>query len=304
MKYIFNLSFVFCFLGFAQNIPIDSIPFKLEKRKIYIPCKVNQSDTLYFMLDTGATDMVLNSKGLSKVKMVFDSTIENFGTTGKNILNLSTENTFSFGNQNLKKIKFITIPNKEGDGIIGLSVLRQYIVKIDYDSRHLILYHKKNYQAPHKNKVKFKFQYGVPFIQVTMQTIDGKTRNLKLELDTGSDRIIDISANYANKHKKLLNICKKNAFAISKVTSSDGKTGTIYNVYFPKVKISDFETYKIPGGIADQIQGGMMNAEGVDGIIGNWYLKRFNLIFDFENNNLYLEPNNYMYTPFYEFLTN
>ena len=76
----------------------------------------------------------------------------------------------------------------------------------------------------------------------------------------------------------------------------------MYNVYFPTVKISAFDLYKIPGGLG-QVAFGIMNKEGIDGMIGNWFLKRFNLTFDFENDYLYVEPNNYLYTPFYSFLT-
>ncbi len=96
-------------------------------------------------------------------------------------------------------------------------------------------------------------------------TIDNKTHNLRLEIDTGSDRVIDISTSYVNT-LKLLEVYPK-SFATSTVTSSDGNSGKILNVFFPKVEISRFEMYKIPGGLA-QIQFGIMNTNEIDGIIG------------------------------------
>ena len=292
------------FLLSAQSIPIDSIPFKLEKdNRIYTYLKVNKSDSLYFLFDTGASDMVINSEILSKVNMDFNSTISNMGTTGQNQVKLSTHNTVFWGTQKLKNLQFISIsyPNEKWDGVLGLSLLKRFVVKIDYNTMLIYLYDKNNYQNLNNNKLKISYAHNVPIIEVEIKTIDNKTHNLHLEIDTGSDRIIDISTSYVNNHK-LLDIYPK-AFATSTVTSSDGNYGTILNNYFSVVTISEFELYKIPGGLA-QIEFGIMNTDEIDGIIGNWFLKRFNLTFDFKNNYLHLAPNNNLHTPYYDFITN
>ena len=39
-----------------------------------------------------------------------------------------------------------------------------------------------------------------------------------------------------------------------------------------------------------------------DGVLGNNFLQRFNQLYDFKNNYLYLEVNDRLYTPFYDFL--
>jgi hypothetical protein len=291
---------------FSKNIPIDTIPFILEKdNRIYTYCKVNNSDSLYFLIDTGASDMVIRTNRLSKVKMNFDSELQNMGVTGTNTVKVSTNNIVNWGNQNIEESSFIAIPyqNEKWDGVLGLSILKRYVIKIDYDTKQIYLYNKDNYQAPNKKGLKITYKHNVPFVDVEIETIDNKNRTLSLELDTGSDRIIDISTSYVNSNK-LLDVYTT-TFATTKVSgSSDGNNnGVIYNVYFPKVEIADYELYKIPGGVA-QIQNGIMNMNGVDGMIGNWFLKRFNLTFDFKNNYLYLEPNNYLHTRYFNFLTN
>jgi hypothetical protein len=291
---------------FSKNIPIDTIPFILEKdNRIYTYCKVNNSDSLYFLIDTGASDMVIRTNRLSKVKMNFDSELQNMGVTGTNTVKVSTNNIFSWGDQNIEESSFIAIPypNEKWDGVLGLSILKRYVIKIDYDTKQIYLYNKDNYQAPNKKGLKITYKHNVPFVDVEIETIDNKNSTLSLELDTGSDRIIDISTSYVNSNK-LLDVYTT-TFATTKVSgSSDGNNnGVIYNVYFPKVKIADYELYKIPGGVA-QIQNGIMNMNGVDGMIGNWFLKRFNLTFDFKNNYLYLEPNNHLHTRYFNFLTN
>jgi hypothetical protein len=305
MKYPFLLLIVLLFfsvLSVAQNRPIDSIPFKLEKdNRMYTYVKVNKSDSLYFLIDTGASDMVINSTRLSKVQMTFDGEVQNTGTTGVNKIKSSTKNLFSWGNQLLKNVQFIAIPypNERWDGVLGLSVLKQYALKIDYDRMQLYLYDKNTFKREKKSKLKIRYINKVPIVRVKVRTIDNKVHSLNLEVDTGSDRIIDISTAYVNKHN-LLDVYQ-NSFATSTVTSSDGNSGVILNNYFTSVTIYNYELYKIPGGLA-QINFGIMNSSEIDGIIGNWLLKRFNMTFDFKRDYLYLEPNNYTYTAFYEFL--
>lgn len=42
--------------------------------------------------------------------------------------------------------------------------------------------------------------------------------------------------------------------------------------------------------------------DDIDGIMGNNFLKRFNMLIDFKRNIIYLKPNELLYTPFSEFL--
>lgn len=46
----------------------------------------------------------------------------------------------------------------------------------------------------------------------------------------------------------------------------------------------------------------VLGIEEKDGVQGNNFLQRFDQLYDFKNNYLYLEVNNRLYTPFYDFL--
>lgn len=303
MFFCFSVIIFFISIGcLGQNIPIDSIRFELkDDNRIYTYCKINESDSLLFLIDTGASDLVIDSEKLDKVSLNFEGTIENLGTTGTNAVLLSTNNELSWGSQVISNIPIISIPypNEIWDGVLGLSVLTNYTIKIDYDSMKVYLFDKSTFKMSPDTNNKLFFQYNVPFIEIEVVTPDWVNRKMKVEIDTGSDRILDISTKYARANN--LKIEKNDVFAVSTVVSSDGNSGKISNVFFPKVKISEMEFYQIPGGISE-IEYGIMNKEGVDGILGNWFLKRFNLTFDFQNNYLTLEPNNHLHSPYYKFL--
>lgn len=117
-------------------------------------------------------------------------------------------------------------------------------------------------------------------------------------MDTGSDRIIDLSTTFVNRNRLL---GTKKPFAISRITSSDGGSGELKNVYFDEVRVGQYVLPKIPGAFST-LNSGMLNERDVDGMIGNNFLKRFNMLIDFKSKKMYLQPNNLMYTPFYDFL--
>ncbi len=289
-------------LAEAQSKPMDSIAFFLkEDNRIYTHCQVNHSDTLLFLIDTGASDMVLNTNSPRKMDVTYNTTTVNTGTTGQSEVRASSGNQFLWGHQKKKDVSFIGIAyaNERWDGVLGLSVLRQYVVRIDYDRMFIYLYDQAGYRNDQQQKLKMTYAHQVPMIEVEIETIDQRKRKVKVEVDTGSDRIFDLSTSYVNT-QKLLEVYRS-AFATSTITSSDGGKGIIYNVFFPKVNFSNYQLYRIPGGVA-QIQFGVMNTVGFDGMIGNSLLKRFNLTLDFKNDELTMEPNNNMYTPFYDFL--
>ena len=246
--------------------------------------------------------MVVNSEVLWKFDITLNSTASNTGATGENIVELSTGNTVVWGKHETKPLDFVAIPYPDAlwDGVLGLSLLKQFVVELNYDDMHVYLYDKKRYKSTASNKVILTYAHGVPVVKAMVKTADQKTRSLRLEIDTGSDRILDISTHIVNTHH-LLKFYPK-PFAKSTVMSSDGNSGDIINDFFPMVELGGFEFYKIPGGLA-QVPNGILNKPDIDGMLGNWFLKRFNLTFDFENDYLYLRPNNYVHSAYYEFLT-
>lgn len=84
-------------LTIAAQTVSDSIPFELgADNRIYLRCRVNDSNTLRFLLDTGATDMVMNPNApRSNYTMNFDSEVTNSGATGVNQIRSSISATMT-----------------------------------------------------------------------------------------------------------------------------------------------------------------------------------------------------------------
>lgn len=286
----------------AQPSPVDSIPFYLgNDNRIYVHCWVNDSDTLRFLFDTGASDMVINSNSpRTNFSMIFNGKVQNTGATGSNEVRISSGNQFSLGRQTFKNMSFISVPYPPDawDGVIGLSFIKQQITWIDYQKMMIYLYDTQHFQAP-EQYISFPIEYvfQVPILTIPVM-VNGNNYNLKLEIDTGSDRILDLNTPFVEQHQLL---GTQKPYAISQINSSDGKSGVLYNIYLDEVKIGKYILPRIPGAFST-VKEGIQSQKEMDGVIGNNFLKRFNMICDFGKGLVYLAPNDQLYSPFYSFL--
>lgn len=298
---LFALLLVSVFCARGANIPSGSIPFDLGKAsRIYVKGSVNGSRPLLFLFDTGATSMVINSNSLKGVPMEFNETVVNYGATGSNEVRKSTENTFSIGEKSFKHAPFVAIPYGPGhwDGVLGLWFIQQQVTEVNYTDRKIYLYPHGSYTPP-EGAIRLKIEYvmGIPVVPVQV-TVNGKTHQLRLSVDTGSDRVLDLNTPFVKKHRLL---GSQTPFCISSISSSDTNTGTLENVIFDNIQLGSFKLPLIPGAFST-VTSGIQSMAEMDGVMGNNLLKRFNLVYDAKEGYIYLIPNNLVYTPFYDCL--
>lgn len=301
-------SFAFALLSFGANArmvkdtPVGEIPFTMtEDSRIYVTAFVNGSDSLRFLVDTGASSIVLNTNS-PKIKNLIrkGETVSILGTTGEKNYSSSDDNFVQIGSIMYEKVRCFNVPYppESWDGVLGLNGLAAYNIEINYDDFKIYCYPKDNLTVNRPNvSLSFVYKYEVPFIKLPVR-LNGKLYKLLLEVDTGSDRIIDLNTPFVNKNNLLE---KKKPFAISHITSSDGGIGKLKEVYFDEVIVGPYIMPKVAGAFST-LTSGMLSKEDIDGMIGNNFLKRFNMLIDFKNNRIYLQPNNFYYAPFYDFL--
>lgn len=298
----FTLALMFNVFGaHAQNKPTTIIPFELgTANRIYITCSVNGSQPLRFLVDTGAVAMVISTHCLQDVPMEFQETIPIQGATGTADVKKSTGNRFTIGDQHLEDVPFLAIPysKDQWDGVLGLWFIDRQVTEINYTDRNIYLYPHGTYTPPpHAIRLPIDNVIGLPVVPVQV-TINGVIHRLRLSVDTGSDRVLDLNTPFVKKHHLLES---QRPFSISQVSSSDSHTGVLNNVIFDSIQLGSFKLPLIPGAFST-ITDGVQSSEEMDGVMGNNLLKRFNLVYDSKAKSIYLIPNNLLYTPFYECL--
>ena len=307
IRFIISLLFfaVFALNAYARMIketPVGEIPFAIAgDSRIYVTAFVNGSDSLRFLVDTGASSIVLNTNSPKLKGLIHnEDTADNLGTSGENTIQYSNDNSVRVGTIQYDKAgcAHIPYPPEYWDGVFGLNGLAAFNIEINYDDFKIYCYPKNTLTVENSYvKMPITYKYDVPFVHLPVK-LNGILHNLLLEVDTGSDRIIDLNTPFVNKHSLLET---QKPFAISHIASSDGGSGELKNVFFEEVIVGPYIMPKVAGAFST-LTSGMQSKEDIDGMIGNNFLKRFNMLIDFKANKLYLQPNNFYYTPFYDFL--
>lgn len=287
-----------CFSVFGQSNSISIVPFKLENNGIYIYCKVNETDSLKFLFDTGANGSVINQQSKHEINLKVDSQSQNIGSNGSNLVDLSSGNKVSFGEITKENVPLTIIPYGSDvfDGVFGTDLMEQYIIEIDYDKNELRFYNPKDYQNELKDYEKFKIHFvnDYPTIKSSLIINDKKYSGL-FGLDTGADNTLTVASPFSNK-KDLTT--KMNRIGTATSQGSDGSTYESPVVSAPEIKIGEKSIYNVPIDLSQSTEG-IDATEKMAGFFGNAILKRFNVVLDLGKGFIYLKMNKHLYTPFY-----
>ena len=312
MKKTTLLSLCFaCLLGLplrAELIPVDTIPFELgADKRLYVTVYINGQDDrpLRFLLDTGATDVVLNSNSpRTEGLAAFTESVENNSANSvETIPSTESSQVVRMGSRAISGLKLIAIPYPPDawDGVLGLSYLRNFDVRIDYRRKSIFLYELGDGQKAVSDKavrLKMDYRLGVPVVPVGVK-VNGVDYQVSVEVDTGSDRVFDLNTPFVRRNGLL---GTQKPFAISRIAGTVKDGGELQNVFFDSVTLGGTLTLlRIPGAFST-VTTGVQASKKMDGVLGNNFLQRFNQLYDFKNNDLYLEVNDRLYTPFYDFL--
>jgi hypothetical protein len=274
----------------TQNV--DTIPFTLGKgNKIYIKGKINNSEELDFMFDTGSDQEVISKNGLSKgVKINFSDTKNSVSIGGTTTINNSKSNQLEIGNLVWKNIPFVQIDGADADGIIGYNAFDNKIVEIDYDKKVLVIHNNPFEVNENYQKLPIIFKGNLPFIEATLSNSNKQVKGY-FEFDAGSNGSLWINKDFA-KDNSLYNTMKTVGESSSR--GFDGKK--IYNetVLLPKFSFGKYDLLNVPIDLEQPSESNNFKW----GILGMDILRRYNVILDFQNDLIYLKPNSLLNEPF------
>jgi len=317
MKKIIILFFLFIYVlpvlgqdGFVFEKGIDKviIPFKFINNLIFIPIKVNGVE-LNFLLDSGVEETILFS--MEDKKEVSFSNVEKITLRGlgseSSIEGLkSTDNTLEIKGAKLTNHLLYVILDQSFNlsshigipvnGIIGYNFLKTNLVEINYEKKRITVY--KDFEK-YRKRIDKKFQMvsitiekSKPYI-VSSVIINSNEVPVKLLIDIGNSDAIWL---FENNSKKIIIPNKNFEDYLGKGFSGDveGKRAQI-----TKFTLSKFEFQNLI--IAFPDSSSIKNVKMVKdraGSVGSEILKRFTVVFDYPNQQLFLKKNGNYNAPF------
>lgn len=300
MKKLFTaiLSIV-CMQAFAAPSPISTIPFTIEKSCIYFYCKVNNTDSLKFLFDTGADGSVINQQSSHRLQLEIHDKGLNIGSNGTNEVDISKGNKVTVGNIGMSDVTFTLIPYETTtfDGVFGTDLMHDYMIEIDYQKKELKFYKSGSYDAnlTGYDKCKIYFPGNYFSIQASI-VIDGKVYKGLFGLDSGADNVLTLASPFAAS-SEVLNKLPKIGSSVSQ--GSDGSKYESPIVLIPEVNFGAKHFYNLFTDVSVSTSGGDA-ADDKAGFFGNDFLKRFNTVIDFPAGYIYFKPNSLLYSKFFE----
>ena len=279
------------------------LPFKLVNNLIILPIEVN-GISLNFLVDTGIEETILFS--LDEKKEIPLYNIEKIKLKGlgsqepveglKAFRNTLAVDGLEFTNQEIVIIldqgfNFSSALGIEVNGIIGHHFFSQGVVKIDYNRKNIIIYNPKKYK---EKKVLSKYEaFDLKLIDakpyVTMQVqIKDKTFDAKCLIDSGNSDALWL---FRGKSDDVIVPNQHINDYLGRSFSGDVfgekakiKSLSLSNYIFQDVITSFPETQSFAN---------LKMVERRFGSIGGEFLRRFNVIFDYPNQKMYLQKSKY-----------
>ena len=194
---------------FAESTLVTTIPFEWSsdaKMKIYL--KINDNPRpLPFMFDSGATGININKATADTLGLVINDTGVMHMATGIVETDLSEGNTIQVGDVILNNQTIAVVNHQSSSdviGIIGLSIIRKYITKIDFRNRQITLYTFGNYMfEPEGSTVAMTMPENLIYIPATINMAGDKEVPGNFTLDTGAASHFVAFAPFVKKHQLL-----------------------------------------------------------------------------------------------------
>jgi hypothetical protein len=268
---------------------LATIPFELFFNEIYVRVRVNNSEPLWFVVDSGAGGWIVDRAHATQLGLHLEQdTAQGTGAgSGTYDVSYAKDVTFFLSDFNIP-VPLIGVIDlsahksqigREVQGLVGFDFFEKFIVEIDYESKVIRLFDPKTYRYSGVGEsipIIVDQDARNPFFMAEIAVPGAAPRSRKLLIDTGSNDALDDSFVAQSTGPKLEIV---------------GGVGLGKEFKFNVAKVSRL---KVGGVSFEDVNAG---AGGV-ALVGGEILRRFTVIFDFAHNRMILEPNRHLQDAF------
>jgi hypothetical protein len=257
-------------------------------------------DTLNFILDSGSSGISLDSTTVAELQLkpvASDKTIR--GIAGIKKVGFLYNRQLHFPRLTIDSLDFhvndysilTTVYGERIDGIIGYSVLKRYIVKIDYDSLKLDFWSRGTLRYPRGG---YLFKPILSTLPIQFARVkDGTMHTARFLHDIGAGVCLMLSKDFTEDSALL---SKKRKLWAKEGEGVGGKIDMSLTV-IKEFKFGPYRFRNVPTYIFEDIYN-VTSYPYLGGLIGNDILRRFNSIINYDKRDIYLVPNSHFREPF------
>ncbi|HAK80385.1 MAG TPA: signal protein PDZ [Runella sp.] len=277
------------------------IPFELHSNLIVVPVKINASDTLRFILDTGVSSMMLTNSDVAQklgMKSVRKMAIEGIGGGQPISADVTIGNTFVMGQmRGLKQtivvmdddvLRLSELVGTQIHGIFGYELFSKFVVTIDFQTSELTLTTPQHYKySPKKgSKLPITIERSKPYLDAVTVFSNNQELPIRVVLDTGAGHALML--NTAASHLQLPQKVIKAQLGVGLGGEINGHIGRL-----AKVRIGQYELNDVLATFPDSSSLGIKlspKSPQRHGNLGGEFLRRFKVTFNYEEGYIVLKP--------------
>ncbi|MEW6160820.1 MAG: retropepsin-like aspartic protease [Verrucomicrobiota bacterium] len=274
----------------AQADPApDVVPFEFKRGRIMVPVRVNDSEPLSFLLDTGYTLMMINPEHARALELKRVGHITVAGIAGEEKADLFQGTQLKLGNVTFTPRRLAALPsderNRKRDGVLGHGLFKQFVVEIDFKKSQLKLHDPQAFKyAGTGERLPLSFNHTTtPLIDARLVRQDGREIKGRFELDTGCTGTMCIGHDFVEANE-LLEPEQKTR------DSSRGGVGGGVSTRVGRLKELRFGSKTVAHPEANFFLEGSPVDHGLAGHIGIQALRRFRVFLDYSRKEMILEP--------------
>ncbi|GAB3713437.1 hypothetical protein GCM10027592_52680 [Spirosoma flavus] len=286
----------------ANNRNWTRIPFQLHSNLIIVPVRVNESDTLHFILDTGVSNTIITDPTAFRKQLLTVGRkvkLSGAGEGGSLTASVAIENNLNMGGLRaahhnlvildedvLKLSEYVGTPVH---GIFGYEIFANFVVNVDFQRRELTITKpdKYKYRKGKGDRYPITIQNTKAYTDA-FSVFDGeKTMPLRVVLDTGAGHalLLDRSRSTAAMPLPAKNIRAQLGRGLNGIIN--GCMGRIQ-----KVRFGRYELDNILASFPDSMAFGMklIDMPERQGNVGCELLRRFNVTFNYPDQYVVMKP--------------
>jgi hypothetical protein len=300
---IYNTAFGQLGFSFADGATKAEIPIEIHNNLVIVPVILNNQLPLKFIVDTGVRTTILTEKiysdilhlayskkftitapgGLNTVNAYIANnvTIDMPGIHGRGHAMLVLENDF---------LELRSSLGSEVHGILGYELFSRFVIKIDYEAKLMTLMLPQKFKPSRKyTRLPITVEDTKPYYVAELKINDTTSMSPKLMIDTGASHglFLDTQSN-----SKLSVPAKNISCTIGKGLGGliTGRLARIRSLRVGRYTISNMiASFPDPNSYFDTLRTGRIVYR--NGSIGGEVLSRFQVVFDFPREKIYLKPN-------------
>lgn len=286
----------------AKGRSVTRIPFQLHSNLIIVPVKINDSDSLFFILDTGVSATIITDPDALRrqsLKLTRKVKLTGAGEGEQLSALVAIDNQISMGDmqarhQNvvilekdiLKLSEYVGVPVH---GIFGYDIFNSFVVTIDFQTKEIILTQPKHfrYRKGQGDRYPIVIQNAKPYLDVMAVSDRGQSLPLRVVLDTGAGHALLFDQSSVSMSMPAPEKIIRAQLGRGLNGVINGSMGRIH-----AIRMGRFEIANVLASFPDSAAFGLKLGKGPErqGNIGCELLRRFRVTFNYPENYIILKP--------------